>query len=148
MTLPNSNITMLQVATELGLSATGLSLNHSWVRQLAGAGTSGLVSFGGLLGQTGSPTWAATPSSDGTVMSMSVPFFRGTAVNVNAPVNVLNPISVSFSVAPTWNGNIVLKNTSTGASVLLNKQNSTTWGGNGVVMRGGINDGYTLLPSN
>lgn len=148
MTLPGSNISMSQVAGELGISASGLSLNHSWVRQLAGAGATGPVSFSGLLGQTAQPTWFGTPSSDGTVMGMSVPFFRGTAVSVNAPVNVLNPISVGFSVAPSWSGNIVLKNTTTNASVLLTKQNSTTWSGNGVVMRGGITDGYVLSPSN
>lgn len=140
---------MSQVATELGISQTGLSIDHSWVRQLAGAGASpAAVSMSGLQGQTAQPTWSGTPSSDGTVMNMSVPFFRGTAVTVNAPINVLNPITLTFSVAPNWSGNIVLKNTTTNASVLLSKQNSTTWGGNGVVMRGGITDGYLLSPSN
>lgn len=148
MTLPNSNISMLEVAYELGVSATGLSLNHSWVRQLANAGPTGYVAFSQLLGQTAQPTWTGTPSADGTTMNMSVPFFRAVAVQVSAPVNVLNPISVTFSGAPTWNGNIVIKNTTTGASALLNKQNGTTWAGNGAVMRGGVSDGYILSPSN
>lgn len=149
MTLPAGNISMSQVATELGLNQNGLSLDHSWVRQLAGAGASpATVSMSGLQSQTAQPTWNGTPSSDGTVMNMSVPYFRGTATSVNAPVNVLNPVTVVFSVAPNWSGNIVLKNTTTNASILLSKQNSTTWGGNGVVMRGGIADNYLLSPSN
>ena len=140
---------MSQVATELGLNQNGLSLDHSWVRQLAGAGaTPAAVSMSGLQGQTAQPTWNGTPSSDGTHMDMSVPFFRGTASAVDSPVNVLNPITVTFSVGPNWTGNIVIKNTTTGANVLLSKQNSTQWSGNGVVMRGGTSDNYLLSPSN
>lgn len=147
MTLPTSfPMSMSQIATELGLLLP-LSINHAWV--IALAGKSGLpVSFSDLLGQTAQPTWSGTPSGDGTVMTMSVPFFRGTASSVNAPINILNPISVTFSVSPNWNGNIKITNNSTGSNTVLTKANSTTWSGNGVIMRGGITDNYKLSPSN
>lgn len=147
MTLPASfPMSMAQIATELGLSLP-LSISHAWV--IALAGKSALpVSFSDLLGQTAQPTWSGTPSSDGTFMSMSAAFFHGTAASVSAPINVLNPITLSFSVAPNWSGNIRLTNSSTGANVLLTKSNSTTWTGNGVVMRGGVTDNYKLSPSN
>ena len=140
---------MSQVAAELGISQTGLSLDHSWVRQLAGAGASpAAVSMSSLQGQTAQPVWNATPSSDSTFMSFSVPFFRGTASSFSMAINVLEPVTLSFSAAPNWSGNIVIKNVSTGNSILLNKQNATTWGGNGSIMRGNVNDTYTLIPSN
>lgn len=51
MALPSSGtITMAQVAAEIGISATGLSLNDSRVRQLAGK-PSGAISFADLLGK-------------------------------------------------------------------------------------------------
>ena len=52
MTLPASGpISMSQVAAELGISATGLSLNDSRVRALAGK-PSGAISFADLLGKS------------------------------------------------------------------------------------------------
>lgn len=58
MALPSSGpITMAQVAAELGISASGLSLDDSRVRQLAGK-PSGAISFADLLGK--SSVWVAT----------------------------------------------------------------------------------------
>ena len=58
MTLPSSGpITMAQVAAELGISASGLSLNDSRVRQLAGK-PSGAISMADLRGK--SSVWVAT----------------------------------------------------------------------------------------
>lgn len=55
MALPNSGpITMAMIAAEIGISASGLSLNDSRVRQLAGK-PSGTISFSDLLGK--SATW-------------------------------------------------------------------------------------------
>lgn len=51
MALPNSGpITMAMIAAEIGISASGLSLNDSRVRQLAGK-PSGAISFADLLGK-------------------------------------------------------------------------------------------------
>jgi hypothetical protein len=53
MTLPaTGTLSMSQIATELGLSQTGLSLNHSWIRALAQR-PSGSVSYSSLRGQSG-----------------------------------------------------------------------------------------------
>ena len=53
MTLPASgSISMAQVAAELGISAVGLSLNDSRVRNLAGVGASGPISMSSLLGKS------------------------------------------------------------------------------------------------
>ena len=58
MALPSSGpITMAQVAAELGISASGLSLDDSRVRQLAGK-PSGAISMADLLGK--SSVWVAT----------------------------------------------------------------------------------------
>lgn len=52
MTLPSSGpITMAMIAAELNISASGLSLNDSRVRALAGK-TSGAISFADLRGKT------------------------------------------------------------------------------------------------
>lgn len=73
MTLPSSGpITMAQVAAELGISASGLSLDDSRVRTLA-ARPAGAISFADLLGKSwfnpftsvtgGSRTYASAPTS-------------------------------------------------------------------------------------
>lgn len=55
MTLPASGaISLSMIATELGLAATGLNLNDSRVRSLAGKPT-GAVSFSDFYGKTYSP---------------------------------------------------------------------------------------------
>lgn len=50
MTLPTGTITMAQVAGELGLSTSGINLNNSAVRALAGR-TSGSISMSHLRGK-------------------------------------------------------------------------------------------------
>ena len=58
MALPSSgSLSMSQIAAELNISATGLSLNDSRVRQLAGK-ASGAISFADLRGK--SSVWTAT----------------------------------------------------------------------------------------
>lgn len=60
MTLPASGaITMNQVAVELGISATGISLNLASVRTLAGR-ASGAISMSDLRGKTNAPASALT----------------------------------------------------------------------------------------
>lgn len=151
MTLPAGTISMSQVAAELGISQTGLSLNHSWVRQLAGQ-NSGSVSMSNLQGQTAQPNWNANPGS-GPVLSFNfnVPFFRGTTSTVGTSGTPPNPVTLTFASAPNWNGNILFKNNSTGASQVLTQQNATTWGSAsspGNLFRANTTDNYSLAPSN
>lgn len=153
MTLPAGTISMSQVAAELGISQTGLSLDHSWVRQLAGAGASpAAVSMSGLQSQTAQPTWSGNPGSGPAMfISMSVPFFRGTTSGVGTTSSPTQPVTLSFSVAPNWNGNILITNTSTNVSQLLSQQNSTTWTSTGSpinLFRANTTDNFKLSPSN
>ena len=66
MTLPSSgSITMAMIATELGISPTGLSLNDSRVRTLAGV-PSGAISMANLYGKSNIPTsWTGTFMTNG-----------------------------------------------------------------------------------
>lgn len=152
MTLPASfPMSMSQIATEIGLSLP-MSLNHAWVVALAGK--SGLpVSFSDLLGQSGrydgnNAVGGVNPAS----ISLNNPFFRGT-LSVAAQSTLNGNLTLSFSVAPNWSGNILMKNNTTGASAVLGKQNSTTWSVNGasgniLALREGGTDNFTILPSN
>ena len=92
MTLPNSGpITMAQVAAELGISASGLSLNDSRVRTLAARPT-GAISFADLLGKSwfnpftsvtgGSRTYASASTSASYTYNRSSGDDRFTAITV------------------------------------------------------------------
>ncbi|WP_143155721.1 MULTISPECIES: hypothetical protein [Burkholderia] len=152
MTLPASfPMSMSQIATELGLSLP-LSINHAWV--IALAGKSGLpVSFSDLLGKTGrydgnNAVGGVNPAN----ISLNNPFFGGTLSAMNQSTTNGN-MTLSFSVAPNWSGNIFAKNNTTGASAILAMQNSTTWSVNGasgniLALREGFTDSFTILPSN
>ncbi|HJQ13091.1 MAG TPA: hypothetical protein VJ840_18810 [Gemmatimonadaceae bacterium] len=147
MTLPTGSIAMDQVAAELGISQTGLNLNHGWVRSLAGE-NSGAVDMNSLRGQTAQPTFSGNPGSGPVlVLNMSVPFFRGTTSSVGWNGVPGNPTVLSFSAAPNWTGNILFKNLTTGQSVVLNYQNSTTWQGSGNILRSNTTDSFLLAPS-
>lgn len=149
MTLPASfPLSMSQIATELGLSLP-LSLNHSWVLQLAQVG--GLpLSFSQLLGKTGRFDGSLATSSGGgsNFVTISSPFFGGTIDNLVTGAG-FNETQLNFSVAPNWAGNILAKNNTTGASVVLPKINATTWQTTFVanLVRAGQTDSFTILPS-
>jgi hypothetical protein len=144
---------MSQIAAELGLSLP-LSINHPWV--IALAGKSGLpVSFSDLLGQTGTATGNATATSGGGGINapFSSPWFRGQIFQIGATTGGAPGFTVyiNFSVAPNWNGNILLKNNTTGGSIVLPKLNSTAWQINsnpGNIVRAGFTDNFTIQPSN
>ena len=126
MTLPTGAISMSQVAAELGISQTGLNLNHSWVRALAGQ-NSGPISMSNLQGQTGNLDGNLTIQGGPVYfVNMNNPFFRGTISGMTQDTS--NNLTMSFSATPNWNGNISVRNLSNGASATLTKQNSTTWG--------------------
>ncbi|MGY6240532.1 hypothetical protein ACW910_24120 (plasmid) [Burkholderia ambifaria] len=154
MTLPASfPISMSQIAAELGLSLP-ISINHTWI--IALAGKSGLpVSFSDLLGQTGIATGNATGTSGGGGITapFSSPWFRGQISQLGATTGGAPglTVSISFSSAPNWSGNILLKNNTTGGSIVLPKVNSTSWSINsnpGNIVRSGFTDNFTIQPSN
>lgn len=116
---------MSQVATELGISASGLSLNHGWVRALAGQNT-GPVSMNNLQGQSGNFDGNVTiQGGPNYFINLNNPFFRGTLNG--ATQDTSNLLTLTFSAAPNYGGNISMRNLSNGASAILNKVNSTTW---------------------
>ncbi|WP_175692961.1 hypothetical protein [Burkholderia ambifaria] len=153
MTLPASPpMSMSQIAAELGLGLP-LSITHGWVLALAGK-ASAPVSFSDLLGQTGTATGNATGSSGGGGITapFSSSWFRGQISQLGATIG--GPpgptVSISFSSAPNWNGNILLKNNTTNSSIVLAKQNSTAWQVNsnpGNIVRVGFTDNFTITPS-
>ncbi|HHX4053946.1 MAG: hypothetical protein ACN6QT_36455 [Burkholderia contaminans] len=153
MTLPVSfPLSMSQIATEIGLSLP-LSLSHGWVIALAGK-SSLPVSFSDLLGQTGTATGNATASSGGggIIAPFSSPWFRGQISQLGATTGGLPglTVSISFSIAPNWSGNILLKNNTTNGSIVLAKQSSTAWQVNsnpGNIVRAGFTDNFTIQPS-
>jgi hypothetical protein len=126
MTLPAGYpITALEIANELGLSFP-LSLNHPWI--IALAGKSGLpVSFSDLLGKSGHFGGNVTGNGGGTLLSVpfgNAPFFSG---QLNALTQQGSTLELTFSVAPLWNGNILVS--APAGSAVLTKANSTSWVG-------------------
>lgn len=154
MTLPSSPpLSLSQVATELGLSAP-LSLGHAWI--IALAGKSALpVSMSDLLGKTGrfdgSVLCNGPTGFDWTINLNDAPFFGGTLNRVDANINNTTPVWVFFDSAPNFSGNIIVKNNTTGASLVFAKQSSTQWQANtnpGNLLRRTFTDNFTILPSN
>ncbi|UEP31620.1 MULTISPECIES: hypothetical protein [unclassified Burkholderia] len=152
MTLPASPpMSLSQVATELGLSLP-LSMSHAWVLALAGK-ASAPMSLSDLLGQSGRYDGNnAVGGVNPATISLSNPFFRGTLSGATQST-INGNLTLAFSVAPNWSGNILMKNNTTGASAVLGKQNSTTWSVNGasgsiLALREGGTDNFTILPSN
>ncbi|WP_217589721.1 hypothetical protein [Burkholderia sp. GbtcB21] len=152
MTLPASfPLSMSQIAAELGRSLP-LSLLDSWVVALAGK-SGAPVSFSDLLGKTGRYDGSnAIGGVNPANISLSNPFFGGTLSAMSQSTTNGN-MTLSFSVAPNWSGNILAKNNTTSASAVLFKQNSTTWAVNGasgsiLALREGNTDSFTIIPSN
>lgn len=102
MALPNSGpITMAMIAAEIGISASGLSLNDGRVRQLAGR-PSGAISFADLLGKA----WAYLNSISTTTQYGYRVILTGVDTNT------------SYTVSAT-----VIN----GRYVTLDQRNATTW---------------------
>lgn len=151
MTLPAAfPMSMSQIATELGLSLP-LSLNHPWVLLLAQVG--GLpLSFNTLLSKTGrfdGSLFCASGGGGQTINFGGAPWFGGQLLSAGQNVTIPTT-SIGFSVAPNWPGNILLRNNTTGASIVLPKTGSTQWSAGGTVgnlFRAGQTDNFTVLPS-
>jgi hypothetical protein len=130
VTLPVSgNISIGAVATELGLSAAGLSLNHPWVRALAQV-PSGGISMSALYGKTGNWSGSA-PFGDAGVGALSVPLFGGqtTEYGQGSAGGLYYPF-LDFSTAPPdYTGNFIISCSTTGQSSVLTYTGGGQWGG-------------------
>jgi hypothetical protein len=143
---------MSQVATEIGLTLP-LDLQHPWVRALAQV-TGASCNFGSLRGKTGRFDGALFCSSGGGGQSISfsgAPWFGGALLSAGQNVTIPQT-GLSFSVAPNWSGNILLRNNTTGASIVLPQSGGpTSWASSTTVpflFRAGQTDNFTVLPSN
>lgn len=148
---------MNQVAAELGISQTGLTLNHSWVRALAGQ-NSGPVSMGNLQGQSGRYDGNPGAISSGGLtvgVTFSAPFIRGTISGITqGRTGPTQPdfLTLTFSANPNWSGNVRITNNTTGATAVLSYAGGNSWSlqnadSNIVENRQGQNDNFTILPS-
>ena len=157
MTLPSSPpLSGSQVATELGLSLP-LSMNHAWVIALAGKAVLP-VSFSDLLGKTG--RYDGTPPNTDfsfpggpTIRRLfTAPWFGGTLSSIGgSPPPSSQPLYITFSVAPNWTGNILLKNNTTGVSAVLTPFTSTQWNVSNTpsgLATFNATENFTILPSN
>jgi hypothetical protein len=150
MTLPVAfPISLQQIANELGFSLP-LSMDNQFVIELAGKSV-GPVSLSDLFGKTGNFSGSMVSGGAGTRAEIDFPsptFFGGTIASLQEITAGL-ALSLNFSVAPNLTGNIVVKNTTTGASSIFTKSSSTLWSGQGPIIRTpvGYNDNYTVYPS-
>jgi hypothetical protein len=147
MTLPASfPLSMSQIATELGL-ALPLSINHGWVLALAQKALP--VSFSDLLGKTGrfDGSLAASGSPIVGLTFPNSPFFGGQLGGMTQ--DQFGNLTLSFASAPNWSLNIKVSNNTDSQSATLTKSDSVTWrGNNGLLLRSGFTDSFTILPSN
>lgn len=104
MPLPSSGpITMAQVAAEIGISASGLSLNDGSVRQLAGK-PSGAISFADLLGKAWAYLNITGVSSRDINMRNSYSAWRD------------QEFTISVSASAPWNATASVSNNGTAIS--------------------------------
>lgn len=151
MTLPATGpISMAQVATELGISQTGLSLNTTLVRQLAGV-LSGAISMENLLGKAASFTGnVATTQVQQFLIAgnPNAPFFSGTLAQIGLRTNAGTQVQVETLPVSFWTSNIALINNTTGVSMTLPYLGSGVWGTpdttGGRIIRNNANDNFTI----
>lgn len=152
MTLPASfPISMSQIANELGLSLP-MSINHPWALSLIGK--SGFpISLSDFFGRTArfDGSIAATGSSPyGTITFSGSPFFNTT---LEYALTASNSGNIIFNSAPSWQGNLRLRNNTTGVSAVfapLGGSFPNQWGLNSPpanLIRGGFTDNFSLTLS-
>jgi hypothetical protein len=155
MTLPASfPLSMSQIATEIGLPLP-LSFNHPWILQLAQVGSLPLA-LSQLLGKTGRFDGNLLGHTTGSPLFIEFltfagePFFGGTLSGVQAASGGTGVVTLTFSVAPNWNGNIFIQNNTTVTAVVLGKISSTQWqaaGAGANFIRPAVTDNFTVLPT-
>lgn len=151
MTLPAAfPLSMSQIANELGLSFP-LAFSHSWIVQLAQK-PGFPMSFSDLLGKTGRFDGSLFCSSGGggqTINFGNAPWFGGQLQSAGQLVTAPST-SIGFTTTPNWSGNILLRNNTTGAGVVMPRTNTNVWSVAttvGFLFRSGQTDNFTLLPS-
>lgn len=153
MTLPSTgSLSMSQVAAELGISATGLNLNHGWVRALAGR-PSGTIGFSDLRGQSGriDGSYPTHVARGGKYIVLNAPFFGATVSRLSfaGPAGQTS-YTLEVSAGCRWSGNVSVRNNTTGGSIVL-PWNGSGWSlatGGGSLIRTSTTDSFTFLPSN
>lgn len=152
MTLPTGQLSLSQVATELNLPLAGLSLQHGWVRALAGV-AGAACDFNSLRGQTGRFDGAATAFFNGSrqQINLGVPFFGGVLADLFS-VNTGHGFSNTLerSVGTRWDGqNVRVINNSTGASLVFtwDPANGVWSGGTAQIVTAGATHSFTIVPS-
>lgn len=159
MTLPASGpMTMGQIAFEVNVSSTGLSLNHSWVRTLAGL-LSGPIGFANLQGKTGRLDGNfATDSNGADVILNNAPFF-GSQLNTLEQVQGASPkvtLFIGEGSGVIWTGAITVYNNSSGQSARLVYTSGSPPGFSlwqafgtfpGLVRPGATADSFTIVPT-
>ena len=136
MTLPASGaITMAQIATELGISQTGLSLNDSRVRTLAGI-SSGAISFNSLHGKANLN--ATGNSATGSASSINA----GGTVSCQPSVTASGTGTITYSWSFTSNANsCTLANASNAACIVAHTFTKNTSGSATAVLQCVVSNG-------
>jgi hypothetical protein len=155
MTLPSSgSISMSQMANEVGLSLP-VSINHAWLLKLIGkAGFP--ISFSDFYGKTGriDGSFFAATAGSGATITFGNPAFFGSSLNSGTLGSPGGNFTLVFNSTPGWTGNLLFKNNTTGASVVMNNSggglsNQFSIGSTpGNLVRAGQTDNFSITPSN
>lgn len=148
MTLPASGtISLSSISTEIGQTITNMNDDH--IRQLTQTANNSTISMSALYSKTGKFTGNIQLS--GTTSSIG---FSGNAFYNGSTDSLLRNAAngnceLDFGVAPTWTGNIVITNNTTGISSTLVKQNSVSWQGSNPanLLRASTTDNFTIRPA-
>lgn len=154
MALPSTGpITLQMIADELGISATGLTLNNSAVRALAGK-PSGPISMGDLRGKSASITMTAGLVLTGTSVTIATYGFDTSVYypigsisgQLPAPLNVLTRLvdtgAGTMQGSITFAGDVV--SSLTGKSIYINGVQHAM----GTPTFGGTNTTWQRTPAN
>ncbi|MDN7448033.1 hypothetical protein QZM03_11835 [Burkholderia multivorans] len=151
MTLPTGSLTMAQIAAELGISATGLNLNHGWVRALAGK-PSGTIGFSDLRGQSGriDGSYPTQVAGGGKYIALNAPFFGATVSRLSfSGAAGQTSYTLEVSAGCRWNGNVSVRNNTTGGVIVL-PWNGSLWSvasGDGSLIRTSTTDNFSIVPA-
>jgi len=148
MTLPASGtISLTSIGTEIGQTITNMNDDH--IRQLTQTSTNTTIAMSALYSKTGSFTGNIQLSGTTSSIGLSnTPFYNGTMDSMLR--NAANGnCELDFGNAPTWTGNIVITNNTTGISSTLVKQNSFSWQGSNPanLLRASTTDNFTIRPA-
>jgi len=148
MTFPASGtISLTSIGTEIGQTITNMNDDH--IRQLTQTSTNTTIAMSALYSKTGSFTGNIQLSGTTSSIGLSnTPFYNGTMDSMLR--NAANGnCELDFGNAPTWTGNIVITNNTTGISSTLVKQNSFSWQGSNPanLLRASTTDNFTIRPA-